>query len=546
MLSFRWRVLVMLAFVAVTASGATAWLTLDQASRQVSQIRAAGQAETAQVTAGVRGYGLAHGTWTGVGTDVSRLARTTGQRVRLLTDAGVPLADSDELAGRPARPTVGNPLLVDARPVLPVPDGLRPADALAQALQLYRAYRGVLAYQACTTKLGAYRPWTFGRNGLPQVTEPVDPGCGSQLQAPRADPGVQRFAEGGHPCLQLPSRQAQSCAASLFRQAITPVAPGLVQVFVGAVDERTPPLDVRPVAGLAAAVTVLVLLAAVLIARRPLRTVRLLSLAAGRLAAGDLDHRVTVSGRDELAQLGRTFNAMAASLEAAEQDQRRLINDVAHELRNPLANVLGYLEALKDGMLAPTPELLASLHEEAELQRRIVADLQDLALAEAGALTYHWDSVAVGELLRTVVATHAAAAQGAGVRLSVDAEPDLVVTADADRLRQVLANLISNALRATAGGGQIELVARRPVGGGVVLEVSDSGHGIPEQELSHVFDRFWRSDPARSRSTGGSGLGLAVVRQIVRDHGGSVEVRSEAGTGTTFVVTLPDRPHAPR
>lgn len=538
-MSFRLRVLVMLVFVAVTASGTTAWLAFDQTTRQVRQIQAANEAETARVTAGLRNYGLTHGTWVGVSSEVIRLAQTTGQRIRILADDGTLTVDSDELLGRVARATVGPPVLVDPRPEF-APSGITtPYQVVTEALQTYRAYRSALPFQACLTKAGSYRPWTTDLAGRPQVVAVDTPAeCRKALTVPLSDEGLQTLIDGGKRCM-APGPGIVPCVAVVFRQAITPVAARPVQMYVGAVDERNVLLDARPVVGLASVVAVLVMLAAVLIVRRPLTTVRALTAAAGRLGAGDLDQRVPVSGRDEIAQLGRTFNRMAASLQAVEENERRMIADIAHELRSPLANLLGYLEALKDGVLDPSPELLESLHEEAALQQRIVADLQMLALAEAGALTYHLCEVDAADLLAGLVTAHAPAVTRAGVDLAADADPGLVVNGDPDRLRQALGNLINNAVRATPAGGSVKLRARPWDGGEVAIEVTDTGGGIRPDELPHIFDRFWRADRARSRSTGGSGLGLAIVRQIVLGHRGRIDVTSEAGVGTTFTIVLP-------
>jgi two-component system sensor histidine kinase BaeS len=248
-----------------------------------------------------------------------------------------------------------------------------------------------------------------------------------------------------------------------------------------------------------------------------------------------------VSGRDEIAQPGGAFNRMAASIQAGEERQRRLTGDIAHELRTPLSNLRGYLEALRDGVVDPTPELLDSLHEEALLQQRIVDDLQDLALAEAGALTYHNADVELRELLEAGRTAHRAQAEVAGVALELEAPHPVRVLADPDRLRQVFGNLVGNALRATRPGGAVTLALVRR-GELATVEVRDTGKGIPAEDLPHLFDRFWRADAARGRATGGSGLGLSIARQIVADHRGTVEVRSTLGVGTVFTVTLPAAP----
>jgi two-component system sensor histidine kinase BaeS len=248
---------------------------------------------------------------------------------------------------------------------------------------------------------------------------------------------------------------------------------------------------------------------------------------------------------------------MAESLQASEQRQRRLVADVAHELRTPLANLRGYLEALQDDVLHQTPELLASLQEEVLLQQRIVEDLQELTLAESGALTYHWADVDIEDLLCACVGGQHAQAEASGVLLDLAGVSQVgditagagavIVRGDADRLRQVVGNLVSNAVRAAGQGQRVELSARRD-GETVRIEVRDTGCGIPADQLPLVFDRFWRADPARGRATGGSGLGLAIVRQIVLDHTGTVTASSEVGVGSTFTVTLPaaERGSGPR
>jgi two-component system sensor histidine kinase BaeS len=172
------------------------------------------------------------------------------------------------------------------------------------------------------------------------------------------------------------------------------------------------------------------------------------------------------------------------------------------------------------------------------LQQRIVNDLQDLALAEAGALAYHRTTIDLAELLETSRAAHHAVADAAGVRLVVAAQSPVLAYADPDRLRQVLGNLVTNALRATQSGGSVTLAAAH-IGSSIVVRVADTGTGIAPASLPHVFDRFWRADSARGRRTGGSGLGLAIARQIVTDHGGTISVTSQVGEGTTFTITLP-------
>ncbi|MEU6102263.1 sensor histidine kinase [Streptomyces flaveolus] len=541
-MSFRIRVLGLLLLVALTATAATAWLTLRQANRQVQETVSAGQQDIARITGELRAYGLAHGTWDGLSPTVGRLAQDTGQRVRVATETGVLLADSDALAGRAPRPPTGRPpVLVDPRPALRVPGGQVPRMALKQAAAAMTDYRATAAYAACLTRAGAEVTTSPDRNGVPRVTTDRRP---AQCREPGegTDPLTQRDLDALRPCETDPRFTA--CVQRVFSERILPVAPPRLEVGIGVRNESPPTLAVGPTVAVAAGVALATVLGALLLSRAVLRPVRAMTVAARGLGAGDLSRRVPVSGRDEIAQLGGAFNRMADSLQAGEEGQRRLTGDIAHELRTPLANLRGYLEALRDGVVEPTPELLASLHEEALLQQRIVDDLQDLALAEAGALTYHPCEVDLRELLDTSRTAHLAQAETAEVALELAAPQPVRVTADPDRLRQAVGNLLGNALRATGPGGTVTL-ALGVRGGRATMEVRDTGTGIPAEDLPHLFDRFWRADPSRGRATGGSGLGLSIARQIVTDHGGTVEVRSEVGAGTVFTVLLPTAPGGP-
>jgi two-component system sensor histidine kinase BaeS len=286
----------------------------------------------------------------------------------------------------------------------------------------------------------------------------------------------------------------------------------------------------------ASVVALVAALTALLLSRRVLRPISALTAASRRVGSGDLAERVPITGRDEFAELGRAFNRMAESLARSEERQRRLIADIAHELRNPLVNLRGYLEALSDGVLPPDPELFASLHDETLLQQRIVDDLQELALAESGALAYHKTTLDLAELLETCRIAHGATAERAGVSLVADTASPVWVHGDPDRIRQVVSNLVRNALAATRRGDTIRLSVRSREHTAIV-EVADTGYGIAKTDLPHVFDRFWRAEA--TRGSGGSGLGLALAREIVTAHSGVITARSVVGKGSTFTVALP-------
>jgi two-component system, OmpR family, sensor histidine kinase BaeS len=289
---------------------------------------------------------------------------------------------------------------------------------------------------------------------------------------------------------------------------------------------------------LIALVAVVTTAVTVLIARRMARPVEALTSAARRMADGHLDERVPEGRSDELGELSRAFNSMAESLAESDRLRRRMTNDVAHELRTPLSNIRGYLEAAQDGVTPLTAELVDSLHEDTLLLQALVNDLQELSLAESGRLRLELHPTDVDDLSRSVVAALEMRAQAAGIRLQVGTAAGRLVPGDPRRLRQVLTNLVENALAHTDPGGRVT-VGSRATADGVELTVADTGTGIPAEHLPHVFDRFYRADPSRNRTTGGTGLGLAISRQLVAAHGGEVAVDSVVGEGTTFTVRLP-------
>jgi signal transduction histidine kinase len=288
-------------------------------------------------------------------------------------------------------------------------------------------------------------------------------------------------------------------------------------------------------------------LAALAIFRPAHAQLRELEDAARRLGEGDLTARAPAVGGDEVAAVARAFNRMAEELSArqaelveADRIRRQLLADVSHELMTPLTAIRGYAETLSLKPFAPaTPEgqrAVRIIHEEGERIERLVGDLLDLARFEAGGISLARDTVPVADVFLRVVERHAPAAEEKDVRFETDIVPaDLTVVGDAHRLEQALQNLASNALRHTPAGGCIRLSAAR-IDAGVRIRVSDTGAGIAAEHLPHVFDRFYKADPSRSRS--GSGLGLSIVKAIVERHGGTIGVRSTPGVETVFEIVL--------
>jgi signal transduction histidine kinase len=269
---------------------------------------------------------------------------------------------------------------------------------------------------------------------------------------------------------------------------------------------------------------------------RPLRS---LQSAAQQVAAGDLTARVPVRNRDELGTLAESFNQMASGLDHQQQLRQQMVADIAHELRTPISVIQGTLEAMLDGILQPDLAEVRDLHTETRRLSRLVDDLRMLSLADAGQLALVRGPLDLAGLVESVVGRMAPLAETRGVELAAQVErPVPPVDGDADRLAQVLTNLIDNGLRYTPSGGHVT-VSLKHQGGRLRLAVADDGPGIPAEELPYIFERFWRGDRSRSRHSGGSGIGLAIVRQLVELHGGTVEVESRVGQGSTFVVSLP-------
>lgn len=265
--------------------------------------------------------------------------------------------------------------------------------------------------------------------------------------------------------------------------------------------------------------------------------------AAQRMEQGNLGQRVEVRGGDEVSQLARAFNSMAEALSRNEMLRRHMVSDVAHELRTPLTNIRGYLEGLRDGVITADSETLDSIHQEAELLGRVVDDLQDLALAEAGQLLLKRQPVALKEVVERAASGVRPHFLVRGMNLETAiVEPLPPVEIDAERVGQVLRNLLNNALSATPEGGTVTMSAR-PAGDLVEVTVADTGAGIAPEHLPYVFERFYRADPSRTRTTGGAGLGLTIARQIVEAHGCQITAESEPGHGSRFTFSLPAAVH---
>ena len=373
-------------------------------------------------------------------------------------------------------------------------------------------------YQAATARgsyLVAVAVLPVGKGKLPGATP--------------APPGASAAGSGNPDVTGAPSRRILALAESLASVDATAAEVGLLTL------------------GGASVALLLATALGTLLVRRSLRPLMRVATAANAMAAGDYARRVAVPpARDEVGRLARSFNAMAAAVEDAFATQRRFVADAAHELRTPLTALGGYADVLLLGAASDPHDLaeaLEAMRGETHRMTRLVNDLLALARLDNKQLTLHWTDVDLADILRDA---------WTGVRLlrpdrevTLDlSTPMVIVRGDADRLAQVVANLIDNAVKFTEPGGHIGLVLQAEEGN-AVLTVRDDGVGIAPEDLPRVQERFYRADEARSRATGGTGLGLSIVEAIVAAHGGSLDIVSQCGQGTTVTVRLPSVQAAP-
>ncbi|GGQ50106.1 sensor histidine kinase [Couchioplanes azureus] len=580
------RLLATSVLVAVAAIVATAWLATQTVTRAIQQEQGRSLADDKSVYDTLVGYAATHRDWTGVETVVAERAARTGRRITLMTEDRRPIADSAPgpslAAARPSATVdplrldlalTGGDVRIDPRVAGPYrlpADERKLLEKIAQAelaclrdagldgelvssatgrpsvrtggnltpLELGVRCDRLAEYGRTRTEDKAFTELERRAAGCLGLTDPrflrVDADFTAQvLKAPVAGPLPDTaVAEKTARCIET-ARQAQ------LAKYVAPPA----LLFVTDPDDqagqpvfnlsRTNTLRIAVVTG---AVLVVAVLVTVLAGRRLVRPLRALAAAAD----GPADHhtRVPVTTADEIGSLARALNDLAERRERSESLRRAMVSDVAHELRTPLTNIRSWLEAAQDGLTATGPELLELLHEEAVQLQHIIDDLSDLAAADAGNLRVHPDEVYVRDILAQVAEAHRSAAETAGVRLSMEVVDDPQVTADPVRLRQLVGNLVSNGIRHTPAGGAVTVGASAG-GAGLTIEVRDTGTGIAAEDLPRIFDRFWRADRSRNRATGGSGLGLSIVRKLVEAHGGEISVASEPAAGTVFTVRLP-------
>jgi signal transduction histidine kinase len=288
--------------------------------------------------------------------------------------------------------------------------------------------------------------------------------------------------------------------------------------------------------------TIFSIIAGILLSRSISAPLSKLANAAYSIGQRDLSQRVEVKGTQEIQEVTRAFNVMADDLQQAETLRLNLLADVAHELRTPITVIQGNLQAILDDIYALDKTEIAQLYDQTRQLTHLVDDLRILAQAEAQQLPLENIPVDLGSLARDVAVIYEPLAENQGITLQTQISEDLPsVTGDRTRLMQCIQNLLNNAFRHTPAGGRVNILMYRQ-SDCLLLCISDTGSGIASEHLPYIFERFYRADPARARQTGGIGLGLAISRAIINNHGGEITVESEGeGKGSSFTVKLPLR-----
>ncbi|MFE7174703.1 sensor histidine kinase [Streptomyces sp. NPDC057616] len=591
------RLLIASVLIAVCSVAATAWLAVETTTRALREEQGQDLADDMKILAELSGYAATHPRWNGVQSLVRDLAARTGRRIALTTADRTPIADSarkgtalplgaaatvDPLHSDTYSESGAQVTGIDPRAVGPYRLTARERERLEAIAEKQRSCYARFSIDTKIERTPSGRPVIlntdgttasdylpeecgYGQLGTPTRTEThalealttsargcLDrQGLGSDgplylMLNPNGPVASSRYVIGKYAKMGDSSamKTAQSCADDALRAQLDPYVAPVAELYLGD-DETAPPrFDMSPAnkakivgaAGLVLAVTVVV---TAVVATRLVRPLRALTEAAQQ--PPDMHVRVPVTTRDETGILAEAFNDLTERRERLESQRKAMVSDIAHELRSPLTNIRGWLEVTRDGVVEPDAALLASLHEEALLLQRVIDDLQDLAAADAGTLHLHREPVRAEDLLDQVAAAHRVAADAAGVTIRTEDDGKPWLDADPVRMRQALGNLVSNALRHTPAGGTVTLAARRD-GDEVVFTVADTGTGIAQEDLPHVFERFWRAEKSRSRRTGGSGLGLPIVRHLIAAHGGSAVAACEPGSGAVFTLRMPGAP----
>jgi two-component system sensor histidine kinase BaeS len=560
--------------IAACSIAVTAWLASQATTGAIRQEQGEALATDAQIYDGLLGLAATHQSWTSARSEVDGLAKTFNRRIALTDRNGKPLLDTGNASSPPlpVNPKVSvDPLNVDSwlKPGAPKidPRAVGPFRLTDDEYQKWRGYADQLL--KCNNKLTIVeqpnrRPRLANDEpGNLSVWEDCEVGYSLYTMTPTETTAYTELQQLFHGCTsrlpnqyrfdQKPGRipldwevlvvrysepPVVECMDNARREQLRPWVAEYAYVYI------TEPTGAKPqtidlsttgtnrIILVALGILTLAGFASWITATQLVRPIRALTTATKRTAEGDRTVRVD-GGAGEIGELAKSFNSMSEKLAETERQRQAMVSDVAHELRTPLGNITGWLEATQDGLAEPDPHLIAMLLEESLLLQRLVDDLHDLAQADAGTLRLHPEPIALDDVVDQVVN----AQQNREILLRAETTP-VHLSADPVRLRQALGNLVANAVRYTPPGGEVVVKLFRE-GENAVLDVRDTGTGIAPDDVPHVFDRFWRADKSRSRRTGGSGLGLAITRHLVEAHGGTVSLTSTLGQGSTFRIVLP-------
>ena len=564
----------------LASAGGTVWLAQTSEYRYDEQASGADLVRDEQVLDALRTWAGRHDGWSDVGSTLLLLSQETGRRIAVVDGAGTVIADTAPELPRPAAST----RLLDPLEPLgdPVTSELRLPDGISGPFSLDDAQRDQLTGQAAAVVacLGdAVVDTGVWGSGRPVVNGYDDaPDCGrAALNTPLPSERValDELRDRTNACLlaanaplvtdveldlspssapaQLALRtvptgddSADGCLLQArIDQARATTAPAVNVVLTDQRGDAQGPLDASPGSIARVGVFVVVLLtllavAAALIVVPTLRSARRLETAVDRFSAGDREARAALPARDDLAGVGAAFDRMSGEIAGHEASRRRLLGDIAHELRSPLTNIRGWVEAADDGLGLDDAALRRLVLDETGRMERITGDLQLLALAEAGDLVLERRACDAAVIVRELGEAYRAQAASTDIALHVELSGPLPLETDPARLRQILDNLLSNALRHTPPGGRVDLEAVT-ADDLVRIAVVDTGEGIAPADLPRVFDRLWRGEPSRVRAGQSTGLGLSIARGLAEALGGTLVAQSALGEGSRFELSLPAR-----
>ncbi|GAA2511076.1 HAMP domain-containing sensor histidine kinase [Winogradskya humida] len=580
------RLLATSVLIALAAVVATAWLATQTTSRAIRQEQGRSLAEDTSVYDMLIGYAAVHRDWTGVQGLVEDRAADIGRRITVTTEDRELIADSGSWVPPGARraSALVDPLRLDQG----LTAGTDRIDARVRgpyrltAKEHAELRRFAEEQLRCLEDIGLKGILGDGPDGRPTVRVTVADShgmaglCAAKTRAVTTTEKValEDLAARTARCLGLTGRdeiavgrdftvesvrrsrsdrtvdvsdsRTTSCVREARVQQLRPyVAPPALLFITDADNAVNEPVfslsraNILRIVWVTAAVLLATIVLTVLTGRRLVQPLRALTGAAAQPLSRSVPMPVTRN--DEIGYLARTLNDLGERRERAEAQRRLMVSDIAHELRNPLTNIRAWLEVAQDGVVPAEPALLDLLQDEAIVLQHIIDDLSDLAAADAGNLRLHPEPVAVRDVVNQVTDSHGSVAAQGRVTLTSRVPGNPVINADPVRLRQIVGNLVSNAIRYTPPEGTVSVTAE-VTGTELTIVVRDTGTGIAPGDLPKIFDRFWRADTSRARATGGSGLGLPIARQLAEAHGGTLTARSSPGGGTTMSLRLPLTP----